>query len=140
MTSMMGEFDGETRPIEVAGWQISSKNISVPELPFELQVPVENEPAFVDLTAAFGSSEPVVLRLIATTTVRFREDIIQVEGPQWQEPLLLVGAVELGTRITVGAEDIAVKLWPACVHGFAPPSICATCSSPSTTGPEEALR
>ncbi|MHA7269175.1 hypothetical protein [Arthrobacter sp. HLT1-20] len=124
MIVMANGFDDEFGTQSVAGWRGGTRHIQVSKLPFDLHLTSGPEPALVDLTEACGSAEPLFLRLLPATTVRFREKGIEVRSPHFQNPMILRATVRLGTEIIIGPEAIAPGTLLTCSHGFSPPALC----------------
>lgn len=122
---MMGnEFYEEFKAFDVPKWEVEPQNIQLSQVPFVLHVTVDNEPAYVNLTKAYGSSGPLFLRLGSSSTVRFREDGIQIDGESLQESLVFDATVQPGARITVGPVRSAPGMSKTCSHSIAPPRAC----------------
>lgn len=118
---MSSDFNGDPKALAVTGWQETTQRIQIPELPFDLHVTVEDEPAFVDLTGAFDLTEPVFLLLHSSSALHFREEGIEIDGLHLPDPMVLGETVLRGAEITVG---VAPTTLAACSHGFSPPQIC----------------
>lgn len=118
---MSSDFNVDPKTLAVTGWEETAQKIQIPELPFDLHITVEDEPAFVDLTDAFDLTEPVFLLLHSSSALRFREEGIEIDGQHLPGPMVLGETVLPSAEITVG---VAPTTRAACSHGFAPPQIC----------------